>query len=387
MGPGTGRTAQPQGRRGKLMLGAMFKEMFPSRTLTLYLARLFVGRILGVLVLLVLVLQMLQLLSESGDILAVPGNGEAELWYFVSLNVPQLISRFLPYSVLLATLFTFWPLNQNSEVIAMRAAGLSAHQVLAPLLLTAAVVSMVSFVFNETVVAKSAGTLKVWNELRYYPIPKETGVRSNVYLRDGPNILMASTVTGSGAQTRMEGVTWYLRDNAGMVVEQLRSPRATWANPGWRMEKPRGFAVSSTTGLELGDQVVAQGITPAQVAITKIDPDGENIISLGRKISALRAAGRRTDELDGMWWHKFAGPLSAMLMPLLGSVAAFGLARSGQLLVRAVAGMALGFAYFVVDNAALAMGNFGGYPPLIAAWAPFFLFMLVGETVLIRTEE
>jgi lipopolysaccharide export system permease protein len=52
-----------------------------------------------------------------------------------------------------------------------------------------------------------------------------------------------------------------------------------------------------------------------------------------------------------------------------------------------VVGMALGFAYFVFDNAALAMGNFGGYPPFIAAWAPFLLFLLIGETVLIRTEE
>ena len=75
------------------------------------------------------------------------------------------------------------------------------------------------------------------------------------------------------------------------------------------------------------------------------------------------------------------------LMPLLGAVAAFGLARSGLLFVRAVIGMALGFAYFVVDNAALAMGNFGGYPPMLAAWAPFFLFLLIGETVLVRTEE
>ena len=76
-----------------------------------------------------------------------------------------------------------------------------------------------------------------------------------------------------------------------------------------------------------------------------------------------------------------------MLMPLLGAVAAFGLARSGALLIRAIAGMALGFAIFVVDNAALAMSNFGGYPPLIAAWAPFVLFVLIGEAVLIRSEE
>jgi lipopolysaccharide export system permease protein len=50
-------------------------------------------------------------------------------------------------------------------------------------------------------------------------------------------------------------------------------------------------------------------------------------------------------------------------------------------------GMALGFAYFVADNFALAMGNLGAYPPMLAAWAPFLLFFLIGETVLIRTEE
>ena len=72
---------------------------------------------------------------------------------------------------------------------------------------------------------------------------------------------------------------------------------------------------------------------------------------------------------------------------MLAAVAAFGLARSGQLAIRAVIGMALGFAYFVADNFALAMGNFGAYPPLLAAWAPFALFLLIGETVLIRTEE
>ena len=102
---------------------------------------------------------------------------------------------------------------------------------------------------------------------------------------------------------------------------------------------------------------------------------------------SLSAAGRNSDELRTVWWHKIAGPLSAVLMPILGAIAAFGLARSGQLFVRALIGMALGFAYFVVDNAALAMGSFGGYPPLLAAWAPFFLFLLIGETVLIRTEE
>ena len=39
------------------------------------------------------------------------------------------------------------------------------------------------------------------------------------------------------------------------------------------------------------------------------------------------------------------------------------------------------------DSFALAMGNLGAYPPFLAAWAPFLLFLLIGEAVLLRTEE
>jgi hypothetical protein len=110
-------------------------DFFPSRTLTWYLGKTFAVRILAVLVMLVLVLMMLDLLSKSADILAVPGNGEAQLVHYISLRIPQLIARFLPYSVLLATIITLATFNQNSEVVAMKAAGLSAHQILAPLVL------------------------------------------------------------------------------------------------------------------------------------------------------------------------------------------------------------------------------------------------------------
>jgi len=118
-----------------------------------------------------------------------------------------------------------------------------------------------------------------------------------------------------------------------------------------------------------------------------VNPDAQSLWELSSSIDAYEAAGRNTDEMRAKWWHRLSGPLSALLMPLLGSIAAFGLARSGKLLIRGIIGIMLGFAYFVVDNAALALGSFGGYPPLLAAWAPFVLFLLVGETVLIRTEE
>ncbi len=365
-------------------------DFFPSRTLTFYLAKLFIVRILAVLVMLVLVLLALDLLSATGDILAVKGNGQAEILQYASLRAPQLASRFLPYSVLLATLITLVALNQNSEVVAMKAAGLSAHQVLAPLLLTSALVAAVSFGFNERIVTRANATLDAWQAADFGPIPKAqgpSGVRSNLYLIDGENILTAATLSGSGEDVVLTGVTWYARAPGGIIREQIRSPRATYAAPGWRLEDAVRFDVAGAVTERLPALVIGEGLTPQRIMLQSVDADGQSFWELKRSIDAYEIAGRNTDEMRANWWHRLSGPLSALLMPLLGSIAAFGLARSGQLFVRAIIGMALGFAYFVVDNAALAMGSFGGYPPLLAAWAPFLLFLLLGETVLIRTEE
>ncbi len=362
-------------------------DFFPSRTLTLYLSKLFFVRIVAMLAVLVLVLMMLDLLSTSGDILAAEGNGQAQLWTYVTLRVPQLIARFLPYSVLLATIISLIALNQNSEVIAMKAAGLSAHQVLAPLMLTAGLVSLASFAFNEGVVTRATATLSAWEANDFGPIPKDPGVKANVYLTDGNNILTANSINGSGDAMTMRGVTFYRRDGQGMLAEQIRAGSATYAQPGWQLTNATRFDVQTADTTMIGAVTVAAEVSPAQIELSTVNADAQSFWKLSQSIADFDAAGKRTTELRAKWWHKISGPLSAFLMPLLGAVAAFGLARSGQLFVRALIGMGLGFTYFVVDNAALAMGNFGGYPPFLAAWAPFFLFLLIGETVLVRTEE
>src|SRR6188508_1478966 len=115
-------------------------SFFPSRQLAFYMTRLFVTRSLAVMIALVLVLMTLDLLGESGKILAVQGNGEADLWRYVALRIPLLISRFLPFSILLGTFIAFTGLNQHSEVVAMKAAGISAHQMLAPLIIASLVI-------------------------------------------------------------------------------------------------------------------------------------------------------------------------------------------------------------------------------------------------------
>ncbi|WP_448659971.1 LPS export ABC transporter permease LptG [Sphingomonas sp. CJ99] len=367
-------------------MSANSPSFFPSRTLSIYMAKLFITRTMAVLVALVLVLQSLDLLSESAKVLAAPGNGDAEIWKYVSLRVPELIARFLPFSVLLGTIVALSTLNQNSEVVAMKASGLSAHQVLAPLILAALGVAAVSFAFNERIVSRATSTLDAWRAVDYAAVEVDRGDRANVWARDGNNLIRVTRVSGRGEATRLEGITVYERDG-GRLISVLTAATGVRENGQWRLDGARRFLVGPARLEPLGPVRLGREVRPDQFSLGSVNANGLSFTELSAAIDDLKAAGRPTKALEGSLWHKLSSPLSAVLMPLLGAISAFGLARSGKLFVRAVIGMALGFAYFVADNFALAMGNIGAYPPFLAAWAPFLLFLLIGEAVLIRTEE
>lgn len=361
-------------------------ELFPSRTVSLYMGKMFLVRTFAVLAMLVLVLQALDLLTESGHILAHAGNGQPEVLRYLSLRLPEIVAQFLPFSVLLGTIITLSTLNQNSEIIALKASGLSAHQVLAPLLIASFGVALVSFTFNDRIVSRATATLDQWQKVEYGRVPVDRGDRTNVWVRDGDDLLQVDHVGGRGDATRLTGVTLFDR-TGGTLVAIVSAKTGVRDRAGWRVGPATRFEVASGKLTRLGTTVIARDVRPDQFTLSSIDANGLSFGALHAAIADLRAGGRPTKALEGAMWHKLAGPLSSILMPLLGAVAAFGLARSGKLFVRAVIGMMLGFLYFVADNFALAMGNLGAYPPFLAAWAPFLLFFMIGEAVLIRTEE
>ena len=361
-------------------------SFFASRTVFWYMARLLVTRSFAVLGALTVVLMALDLLGESGDILNYPGNGDAQLWYYVSLRAPQIVARFLPFSVLLGTLIMLAGMNQNSEIVSMKAAGISAHQIIAPLIATSLMIAGVSFWFNDHVVARATGALTAWQDVDYGPLPEAHGIVSNVWVRDREDLIHADRVVGRHAGAVLQGVSYY--DRTGDRLTAIASAdRGVRDGNSWKLLNVRRFDVGTGKVTYLPAVIVGRGVAPDRFTLASVDGASLSFRALARDIDELEAAGRPTASLRTTEWHKISGALSTVLMPLLAGVAGFGLARSGAVFVRVVAGMALGFAYFVADNFALAMGNIGAYPPLLAAWAPFLLFFLIGEAVLIRTEE
>ncbi|NJM36347.1 MAG: LptF/LptG family permease [Rhodomicrobium sp.] len=135
----------------------MFEGVF-----TFYVGRQFLIRFIGLLAFFVIILQMLDLLNESTEILAAEGSSWRSVARYISLRSPQIASQFAPFAALLAVVVTLSLLNIRSEITVMRAAGLSAHRVLFPIGFACGLIAVAHFIFQETVAVPATESLAYW---------------------------------------------------------------------------------------------------------------------------------------------------------------------------------------------------------------------------------
>ncbi len=360
----------------------------PSRTLTGYVARLLSTRILLVLGVILALLQMLDLLARSDDILAVAGNGSAELWRYVGLRLPDLFARFAPFCALIGALIAFAELNQHSEIIVMKAGGLSPHRILLPFTLTAALLAGVHFWVSEWVATPARAELAYWQSFDYArDLPPPPDVLHAIWLVEGDDLVHIGTVSRSGSRVVLDDVGIYARDDAGMMKAVTRAAFAWYDRGRWRLFEVRRFDVAALS-LEYVDEAPwPLAVSPERFFNLSLVPEQTTLTALARAIAALEREGVPTGPMRAALYHKLAAPLSILLMPLMAAIAGFGLHRRGRLLARMAIGLALGFSYFVVDNFMLAMGRFGVVAPWLAAFSPLVLFAGVGLALLFYTEE
>ena len=371
-----------------MSLRSLRRMLMPSRTLARYMVKMQLGRFMGILLGLTAVLQFLDLLGASDDILKAEGATWVSIFSYVSMRAPQLISQFAPFAALLASLLTLATLNQHSEVVIMKSAGLSAHRILLPLGLASFVIAAGHFLFNETIVVHGNAELEYWQENNYaVDLPPNTNLAGRVWIKEDNLIILVESVSRSGNRTVLDKVSIYERDQAKRLTAMVKADFAWYQNGKWTLHEARRF---DTKSHELTIKPVQDWDIPTKpdrfMALT-VKANHVSLLTLWSSMQRLQKEGIPTDRLMASFLQKIAGPAATLLMPLLAAVAAFGVHRAGSLVLRLVIGMALGFSFFVADNFMLAMGEFGAAPPFLAAWAPFFLFLLLGYAVIFHTEE
>ncbi len=363
----------------------MFKRSAPT-TLQRYVARVYMTRFLVVFVGIAVVLQALDLLAKSGEVLAGEGAGVSSLLRYMALRLPQIISELPPFTALLAALITFAALAQHSEITIMRASGMSAFRIVRPMMLASVVIAVAHFLFNELVVVDANVELDAWAANDYAvttlePPPPAVGA----WAVDGNALIRVGAVTRGG--TILDSVAIYERTPDAKLERIVNAEFAAYVDDRWTMFDVRTFTVADQKVTHLASEPWNTTVPPERFLALAVEPTKVSFAELWRTTRELQREGHPVAMLKSWLHQKIAGPAGSILMPLLGIIAGFGVVRSGLLFLRVALGMGLGFAFFIVDNLLLALGQFGTLPPFLAAWTPILLFLLIGFSVIIYTEE
>ncbi len=370
------------------ILRPLRRYFLPSRTMGRYVIRVFLFRFLGIAIGVAVVLQMLDLLAQSDEILASEGNGTSELWRYVWLRFPELFSRFIPFSALLAVLLTMATLSQHSEIVVMKASGMSAHRILLPLGIACFGIAVTHFMLDQIMVAPAKAELEYWKRFDYASdLPPPPDILDDLWLMEGTSLVLVKAVSRSGNRVILDKVTVYERDENDLLSGILRADFAWHTDGQWTLYAVRRFDVTSHEIMTAQSMPWSLASPPERFFSLNVDADQSSFSKLWRSISQLQREGQPVSALKAGLLHKIAAPAASLLMPLLGAIAGFGQQRRGKIFARMAVGMGLGFTFFVADNFMLAMGKFGAAPPFLSAFGAMIIFASVGFAALFYSEE
>ncbi len=315
--------------------------------------------------------------------------------YLINLT-PSMLYQIAPLAVLIAVLVTFGVLNRNSELIAMKATGISLYRLVVPIVSIAAILSVSLFLFDEfylpqanrkqealrnTIKGKPPQTVlhPEHNWIFGQPRPGEPG-RIFYYQFYDPD------------QNEFANLSVFEFDPSTFALSRrIFGARAIW-DPGtgsWRFlngwqRDIKGANVIENSYREFKQTSFAEiHEEPSYFKKESLQSQEMNFGQLDRYIGDLRQSGFDTMRLRVALWHKLAYPLVAVVMAVLAIPFALSMGRRGSLTGIAVA-IAVALAYWVVDGLVGGLGNVNYLPAPLAAWFSDVLFGLVGGYLLLR---
>jgi LPS export ABC transporter permease LptG/LPS export ABC transporter permease LptF len=366
---------------------------FP-RILDEYVIREFLGMFLLIQAGFVLLILIFTFFELVGDILrnhiplAIVGA------YLVNLT-PSMIYQIAPLAVLIAGLVTFGVLNRNSEIVAMKATGISLYRLVIPIVSIAMILAISLFLFDQ------------------YYLPqanrKQEALRATIKGRPPQTFLHPEQkwIFGQPRAGEPARIFYYqffdadknefgnlsvfeFNPSSFQLSRRIFAERAAWdAGQGtWRFLNgwERDIHGADVTEYQDFQATTFPEIHEAPDYFTKEDLEAQemNFEQLDRYIRDLRQSGFDTMRLRVALWHKLAYPLVAVVMAVLAIPFALSMGRRGSLTGIAVA-IAVALAYFIVNGVFEAMGNVNYLPSALAAWSSDILFSLVGGYLLLRT--
>jgi len=312
------------------------------------------------------------------------------LRYFV-FQTPQYIYYIIPMSALVATLVTVGLMTKNSELVVMRACGISLYRAVAPLLFFAAVASGVLFALQERVIAYSNREADRLNRLIRDLPPASFGALDRRWIvAENGDIYHYDLFDPRKNQFRefvlyhVDPARWDLRSmtRASSVTLTRRAGADAGAAPAWTGFSGWSRQFSETTQGNVTKTAVRYERFPERTlplespSYFKTDEPDAALMTYGelkQYVAQLRLGGYNVMPYMVALQRKVSFPFVTIVMTLLAVPFAVSTGRRGALYGIGV-GIVLAITYWMMLSVCAAIGAGGLLSPVLAAWTPNILF-------------
>ena len=314
--------------------------------------------------------------------------------YLINL-APSILYQTTPLAVLIAVLVTFGVLNRNSEIIAMKACGISLYRLVVPIVSIAAILSLCLFLFDQYYLPQANRRQEALRNII-------KGKPPQTVLRPEQNWIFGQPNPGEPDRIfyyqffdpeRSEFANLSLFEfnpSTFALTRRIFAARAVWDPEtaswiflnGWQRDID-GANVSEyrefqqTSFAEIHE-------APGYFQKESMKAQEMNFGQLESYIGDLSQSGFDTMRLRVELWHKLAYPLMAVVIAVLAIPFALVMGRRSSLTGIAVA-IAVALTYIVLNDLFENLGGVNYLPAALAAWASDLLFGLVGGYLLLRT--
>lgn len=309
--------------------------------------------------------------------------GFYELLRYVVLSQPRKIYELFPVAVLVGVLLGLSTLAVSSELIAMRAAGVSRLRIVGAVVKTGVVFVIAAIGIGEWVVPR-AETLAQTGRAQALATGFQQG-GTGVWLRDGKAFVNLVEVL---PDLSLLGVSILELSPDAQLRTHTTARRAVYVGDGWRLQDVRRSIVDTeaVTVQNAPELTWRAALTPDVVAVFAVRPEALSMQQLLRYIRHLRANGQETARYSLSLWQKLLMPFATAIMVLLATPFVFKPARSGGLAQRIFIGILLGLVFVVVHRSVGYLAVIYGVPPFVAASVPLLLFLALAVVLLRRTQ-
>ena len=301
----------------------------------------------------------------------------AMLGMFLVYETPQYFYYIIPLSVLLASLVTIAMLTRNSELIVMKACGISLYRVAVPMLVGGVLAGGALIGLEQTVLGEANRRAEAIKHVMKGGSPETFDVLNRRWVMGTDGAIYHYNYFDP-RKNEFTGL-WVYRvvDDLSRFTERTYTARAVYAGQTmWRMNQgwKREFDQQGAPGLLTPFSETRQTLEPASYFTTQSpDPEFMSYTQLRDYTNRLEASGLDVVKQQVALWRKVSFPFVTIIMTLLAVPFAVTIGRSGAMAGIAAA-IAIAIMYWTTISVFAAMGAGGVIAPLLAAWAPNLLF-------------